>query len=88
MAAPVTEYGARSREVYFPAGTVWYDFYTGKEYKGGQTVSIDAPYARMPLFVAAGSISPSAPTCSGAPRSPPTSSTSMSIPAATASSPL
>ena len=28
MPCPVSEYQARSREVYFPAG-VWYDFYTG-----------------------------------------------------------
>ena len=61
MVAPVTEYGARTREVYFPAGTDWYDFYTGKEYKGGQTLTVDAPYGRMPLFVAAGSLLPFGP---------------------------
>lgn len=61
MAAPVTEYGARERSVYFPAGTVWYDFYTGASRPGGESVSVAAPYGRMPLFVAAGSIVPFGP---------------------------
>ncbi len=55
MACPVTEFGARSREVYLPEGN-WYDFYTGKSYAGGQTITADAPYERMPLFVRGGSI--------------------------------
>ena len=61
MAAPVTTYGAREREVYFPAGAEWYDFYTGKAYKGGETAIVPAPYGRMPLFVASGSIVPFGP---------------------------
>ena len=60
MACPVSEYKARSREVYFPEGG-WYDFYTGKYYAGGQTCTINAPYERMPLFVRAGSIIPFGP---------------------------
>jgi alpha-D-xyloside xylohydrolase len=61
LAAPVTTYKARSRKVYLPAGTRWYDFYTGKSIAGGQTVSAAAPYERMPLFVRAGSIVPTGP---------------------------
>ena len=34
LVAPVTEYKARSRAVYLPAGADWYDFYTGKLAKG------------------------------------------------------
>ena len=37
MIAPVYTYKATSREVYFPKGTDWYDLYTGKRYKGGQS---------------------------------------------------
>jgi alpha-D-xyloside xylohydrolase len=55
MACPVTEYGARSRQVYLPEGN-WYDFYTGKQLAGGQTITANAPYERMPLFVRGGSI--------------------------------
>jgi len=55
---PVHEFEARSREVYLPKGTRWYDFYTGKNYAGGQTIAADAPLIHMPLFVKAGSIIP------------------------------
>lgn len=58
MVCPVYEYKARSREVYFPAGTDWYDIYTGKMIKGGQKLTVAAPYDRMPLYVPAGSILP------------------------------
>lgn len=58
LVAPVYKYGARDREVYFPAGETWYDFYTGKAIKGGQTLKVDAPYEKMPLFVRGGSIVP------------------------------
>lgn len=61
MAAPVTTYGAREREVYFPAGKRWYDFYTGVATEGGQTLTVAAPYERMPLYVAAGAIVPFGP---------------------------
>lgn len=58
---PVYEMGARSREVYLPQGSKWYDFNTGKLFEGGQTIQADAPLTQMPLFVKAGSIVPSGP---------------------------
>lgn len=61
MAAPVYEYGARSRQMYFPAGTCWYDFYTNRVVEGGQQLAVAAPYDRMPLFVRGGSILPMGP---------------------------
>jgi alpha-D-xyloside xylohydrolase len=61
LAAPVTEYKARERKVYLPAGATWYDFYTGRTVQGGQTITAAAPYERMPLFVRAGSIVPTGP---------------------------
>ena len=60
MPCPVSEYKARSREVYFPEGG-WYDFYTGEYLKGGQSRTVAAPYERMPLYVRAGSIVPVGP---------------------------
>ncbi len=60
MPCPVYEYKARSREVYFPEGG-WYDFYTGAFIPGGNTLTADAPYERMPLYVRAGSILPVGP---------------------------
>lgn len=61
MVAPVTEYGARTREVYFPAGSVWYDFYTSAPQAGGVTATVAAPYERIPLYVRAGAILPRGP---------------------------
>jgi alpha-D-xyloside xylohydrolase len=61
LVAPVHDYRARSREVYLPAGTDWYDFNTGERHPGGQEVSAPAPLERMPLFVKAGAIVPVGP---------------------------
>ena len=61
MAAPVTAFHARSRDVYLPAGALWYDFRTGRAEQGGRTIRADAPYEWMPLFVRAGSIVPTGP---------------------------
>ena len=58
---PVYKYKERSRSVYLPAGQGWYDLYSGKYYKGGQQVTVDAPYERMPVFVKAGAILPTGP---------------------------
>ena len=61
MVAPIYEYGARKRELYFPAGCGWYDFYTGKHIDGGQQLTVDAPYERIPLYVREGAIIPFGP---------------------------
>jgi alpha-D-xyloside xylohydrolase len=61
LVSPVHEYGARTREVYFPAGSSWYDFYTGESVAGGARKGVAAPLGRMPLFVRAGSIVPTGP---------------------------
>ena len=61
MVAPVYTYGARTREMYFPAGCGWYDFYTGKYVEGGQQLEVDAPYERIPLYVREGAIIPYGP---------------------------
>jgi alpha-glucosidase len=58
LVAPVLEPGARTRAVYLPNGTDWYDFWTGARHAGGQTVVCDAPLERIPLFVPAGGILP------------------------------
>lgn len=50
-----------TRNVYLPKGTLWYNFWTGKSYKGGQNIKADASFETMPLFVRAGSIVPMGP---------------------------
>lgn len=51
----------KSRELYLPAGTDWFDFWTGEKVQGGQTVSKETPIDIMPLYVKAGSILPIGP---------------------------
>ena len=61
LVAPVTTYRARSRKVYLPTGSTWYDFYSGRSTSGGQVLTAAAPYGRMPIFVRSGSIVPTGP---------------------------
>jgi alpha-D-xyloside xylohydrolase len=46
---------------YLPKGTLWYDFWTGQSYRGGQTVTLTTHLSRVPMFVRAGSILPLGP---------------------------
>ena len=46
---------------YLPKGAQWYDFWTNKFYKGGQTVTLETTFDRVPMFVRAGSILPLGP---------------------------
>jgi alpha-D-xyloside xylohydrolase len=46
---------------YLPKGALWYDFWTGKTYKGGQMVTLQTSFDRVPMFVRAGSILPMGP---------------------------
>jgi alpha-D-xyloside xylohydrolase len=58
---PVTEYQVRSREVYLPGDSDWYELKSGKLHSGGRTITADAPYSDIPLFARAGSIIPFGP---------------------------
>ncbi len=61
LVSPVTTQGATTRTVYLPKAT-WYDFWTGAKLEGGKRVEADAPLAKLPLYVRAGSIVPMGPT--------------------------
>ena len=61
LVCPVTQQGATSRSVYLPSGSAWTDFWTGRTYQGGQTITAPAPIETMPLYVRAGSIVPMGP---------------------------
>ncbi len=56
--APVYEQGATTRKLTFPKGDNWIDYWTGKQYEGGQIVKIEAPIEQIPLFVKQGGIIP------------------------------
>ena len=64
MACPVSEYKARNRSVYFPAGRSWYDLYTGEIVNcesSNRKLIVEAPYERIPVYVPGGSIIPFGP---------------------------
>lgn len=57
LVAPVYEPGLKNREVYFPDGR-WYDYRTGREYRGGRRWVVETSLENIPVFVKAGSIIP------------------------------
>lgn len=57
LAAPVMTPGVVARAVYLPEG-VWYDYYSGKRYEGGQYILAEAPMDQMPLFARSGAAIP------------------------------
>jgi alpha-glucosidase len=53
----VVEPGQRQRAVYLPKGPEgWADFHTGRLYPAGETVTVDAPLGRPPIFVRVGAV--------------------------------
>ena len=51
----------KTATTYLPKGALWYDFWTGKRYKGGQSVTVEKTLHQVPMFVRAGSILPLGP---------------------------
>lgn len=51
----------KSSEVYLPAGSVWYDFWTNEKTDGGKTIVRETPLDIIPLYVKGGSIVPYGP---------------------------
>ncbi|MCF6241582.1 MAG: DUF4968 domain-containing protein [Bacteroidales bacterium] len=58
LVAPVTEKGQKSKNIYFPRGYNWFDFFTGKKYEGGKSDSINLVESHIPVFVRAGAFVP------------------------------
>lgn len=58
LVAPVTRVGQNLKKAYLPAGK-WLDLNTETVYDGGQTVVVDAPLDRLPMFLRNGGILPS-----------------------------
>jgi alpha-glucosidase len=58
LVASVLEPEATTRDVYLPANTGWYNFYTGEYYPGGETITLHAPLERLPLLIREGGMLP------------------------------
>jgi alpha-D-xyloside xylohydrolase len=61
LVVPVIEPDATVWNVYLPKSADWYDFWTGENFNGGQTIKTDASLNKIPLFIKAGSILPFGP---------------------------
>jgi alpha-glucosidase len=69
LIAPVFGPNVRTRALYLPRGAHaggWYDFWSDQYFEGGQTITVDAPLNRLPLFVRAGALLPTTDTSSDA----------------------
>jgi alpha-D-xyloside xylohydrolase len=61
LVCPVYTYRARTREVYLPATSGWYDILTGQYFEGGKTYTAEAPLEKMPVYAREGAILPAGP---------------------------
>lgn len=66
LAAPITSPGegadkTASQKVWFPAGEVWYDYFTHERKEGGHTENVAKPLDEFPLYVRGGWIMPMQP---------------------------
>lgn len=51
----------KEHSVYLPAGTAWWDYFSGEKFQGGKTYSRQVKLNSIPLYVKAGSILPIGP---------------------------
>jgi alpha-glucosidase len=61
LVAPVFEAGARRRRLYLPRDAAtpgWFELDTGAFHEAGRWIAVDAPLARLPVFVRAGAVLP------------------------------
>lgn len=57
LVAPIVNQGSTQRLVYLPAGK-WLDFWNNAEYSGQQTIMVNAPIDKLPLFIKKDTILP------------------------------
>lgn len=66
LAAPISTPGEgenfiASQKVWFPAGEVWYDYFTHRKFAGGQTLTISKGLDEFPMYIRGGHILPMQP---------------------------
>ncbi|NGZ87875.1 TIM-barrel domain-containing protein [Duganella aceris] len=60
LVTPVLKQGAATAEVYFPARSAWFDFYSGEKMTGGATRTVKLAADHVPVYVRAGAFIPMA----------------------------
>ena len=61
LVSPVTEKGVSYQSVYLPKNSVWFNYFSGERYEGGQTIDVPVDINTIPVFVKAGSLIPTVP---------------------------
>ena len=51
LVAPVLYAKVSERQVYLPAGETWVEYWSGKQFDGGQTITVPTPIEQIPLFL-------------------------------------
>ncbi len=57
LVSPVVQSGQTSKTIYLPEGN-WIDYWSDKNYSGGQSITTSTPIEKLPLFIKEGSIIP------------------------------
>ena len=58
LVSPVVKQGVSEQEVYFPANSNWYHFYTDEKVGGGQTKTVSLNEESIPVYVRGGAFIP------------------------------
>jgi len=58
LVSPIVKPGVFSKDVYFPKGSNWYDFFSGHGYEGGRYITVETKEDHIPVFVRGGSFIP------------------------------
>lgn len=51
LVAPIEDYQSTGREVYLPGKEQWTNLWTGEDYLGGQSISVNAKLDQIPIFI-------------------------------------
>lgn len=51
LVAPVLYAKISERQVYLPAGETWVEYWSGRQFDGGQTITVPTPIEQIPLFL-------------------------------------
>ena len=60
LITPILKDSVKTKEIYFPKKTIWFDFYTDEKIVGNQTKNIEVKENSIPTFVRAGAFIPMA----------------------------
>jgi len=61
LVSPIVNPGVKTKEVSFPKGSTWFDFYTDKQFNGGDAAIVELKETSIPTYVRGGAFVPMIP---------------------------